>query len=221
MASNITTKRLTLRGFTLDDADDVTRLVSDYEVAKTTLAVPHPYPTDGAVGWIAGHPAEEERNHTTFAITLTATGELIGAITLIEKRIHLRAEIGYWIGYQHWGNGYATEATKAIIQWGFSGRGLNRIFAHHFVENPASGRVMQKSGMSYEGTIRDCVQKDGRFIDTPMYPPLLLLSNRVITKMSPISHPVPGPAGPGGTGIQRAMGGMTNFTALAPRSSMS
>jgi RimJ/RimL family protein N-acetyltransferase len=169
MASNITTKRLTLRGFTLNDADDVTRLVSDYEVAKTTLAVPHPYPTDGAAGWITGHPAEEERNHTTFAITLTATGELIGAITLIEKRIHLRAEIGYWIGYQHWGNGYATEATKAIIDWGFSERGLNRIFAHHFAENPASGRVMQKCGMSYEGTIRDCVQKDGRFIDTPMY----------------------------------------------------
>ena len=113
---------MTLRGFTLNDADDVTRLVSDYEVAKTTLAVPHPYPTDGAAGWIAGHPAEEQRNHTTFAITLTATGELIGAITLIEKRIHLRAEIGYWVGYQHWGNGYATEATKAIIDWGFSER---------------------------------------------------------------------------------------------------
>ena len=94
MASDISTNRLTLRGFTLNDADDVTRLVSDYEVAKTTLAVPHPYPTDGAAGWIAGHPAEEERNHTTFAITLTATDELIGAITLIEKRIHLRADIG-------------------------------------------------------------------------------------------------------------------------------
>jgi RimJ/RimL family protein N-acetyltransferase len=105
MASDIMTKRLTLRGFTIKDADDVTRLVSDYEVAKTTLAVPHPYPSNGAAGWIAGHAAEEGRNHTTFAITLTATGELIGAITLIEKRIHLRAEIGYWIGHAHWGNG--------------------------------------------------------------------------------------------------------------------
>jgi RimJ/RimL family protein N-acetyltransferase len=169
MASDITTKRLTLRNFTLADADDVTRLVSHYEVAKTTLAVPHPYPTDGAAGWIAGHLTEEERNHTTYAITLTSTGELVGAITLIEKRIHLRAEIGYWIGHAYWGNGYATEATKAIIAWGIAQRGLNRIFAHHFAENPASGRVMQKSGMTYEGTIRDCVQKDGRFIDTPMY----------------------------------------------------
>lgn len=88
-----------LRSFTLEDADDVTDLVSDYEVAKTTLAVPHPYPTDGAAGWIAGHSAEEDRNHTTFAITLKTTGELVGAITLIEKRIHLRAEIGYWIGH--------------------------------------------------------------------------------------------------------------------------
>jgi RimJ/RimL family protein N-acetyltransferase len=169
MASDITTKRLTLRSFTLSDAYDVTRLVSDYEIAKTTLAVPHPYPTGGAAGWIAGQAAEEGRNHTTFAITLTATGELIGAITLIEKRIHLRAEIGYWIGHAHWGNGFATEATIAIINWGFAERELNRIFAHHFAENPASGRVMQKSGMTYEGTIRDCVLKDGRFIDTPMY----------------------------------------------------
>ena len=169
MAYKLLTERLMLRSFTLADADDVTRLVSDYEVAKTTLAVPHPYPTDGAAGWIAGHPAEEDRNHTTFAITLKTTGELIGAITLIEKRIHLRAEIGYWIGRAYWGNGYATEATKAIIQFGFAERGLNRIFAHHFAENSASGRVMQKSGMTYEGTIRDCVQKDGRFIDTPMY----------------------------------------------------
>ena len=132
MASDITTERLTLRGFTLDDADDVTRLVSDYEVAKTTLAVPHPYPVDGAAGWIAGHPAEEERNHTTFAITLSATGELIGAITLIEKRIHLRAEIGYWIGHPHWGKGYAPATTKGSIQWGFSERGLNRNLAPPF-----------------------------------------------------------------------------------------
>ncbi len=169
MARTLITERLMLRSFTLEDADDVTDLVSDYEVAKTTLAVPHPYPTDGAAGWIAGHSAEEDRNHTTFAITLKTTGELVGAITLIEKRIHLRAEIGYWIGHAYWGNGYATEATKAIIEWGFAERGLNRIFAHHFAENLASGRVMQKSGMTYEGTIRDCVQKDGRFIDTPIY----------------------------------------------------
>ncbi|QTA82731.1 GNAT domain-containing protein [Desulfonema limicola] len=79
------------------------------------------------------------------------------------------AEMGYWVGIEYWGNGYCTEATKKVLEYGFDTQNLNRIFAYHFGSNPASGRVMKKIGMKYEGCLRQAIKKWGKFEDSVLY----------------------------------------------------
>ncbi len=164
------TDRLTLRPFTLDDAADLQRLAGAKEIAATTMTIPHPYPDGEAERWIGRHqPRFAEGKAATFAVTLRETGELIGAIGLSIKREHSHAEMGYWIGKPYWNKGYATESTRALLQYAFDTLGLNRIFAHHMTKNPQSGRVMQKIGMTHEGTLPQHVRKDDGFEDLALY----------------------------------------------------
>src|SRR5256714_2621662 len=166
----LTTARLTLRPFVADDAFDVERLAGMREVADTTLNIPHPYPHGGAAEWIRLHaPAWVDGTSATFAIVGKKTGALVGAITLMVKREHRRAELGYWIALDCWNRGYATEASQTLIDFGFEVLRLHRIEARHFLRNPASGRVMQKVGMKQEGVERDQVLKWDRFESLAVY----------------------------------------------------
>ena len=166
----LTTARLRLRPFTPADAPAVQRLAGAREVAATTLAIPHPYPDGAAEAWIATHAAAfAERRAATFAVTLHAGGELIGAIGLGLAPAHARAELGYWVGVPFWGQGYCTEAGHAMLEFGFRELGLNRVHAHHFTHNPASGAVMRKLGMRYEGRMRQHVCKWGDLLDVDCY----------------------------------------------------
>jgi len=94
---------------------------------------------------------------------------LCGGVGLRIESDHRRAELGYWIGVPHWGNGYATEAAGAVVNYGFSMLGLRRIFASHFANNSASARVLRKIGMRREGCQRAHVLKWGQFIDLELY----------------------------------------------------
>ena len=94
---------------------------------------------------------------------------LCGGVGLRIEGDHRRAEIGYWIGVPYWGNGYATEAAKAVVKCGFGTLGLHRIFASHFANNPASAKVLRKIGMRHEGNLRAHVLKWGEFLDLEMY----------------------------------------------------
>jgi len=153
----------------MDDAQEVHRLVGEREIASTTLNIPYPYEAGMAETWIATHkPAWERGELATFAITEPAEG-LVGAMGLVVELTHQRAEAGYWIGSSFWGRGYATEALSAVISFGFKQLGLNRIHAAHFMRNPASGRVMIKAGMRYEGCLRQHVLKWGQFEDLAKY----------------------------------------------------
>jgi ribosomal-protein-alanine N-acetyltransferase len=163
----LTTERLVLRPFALDDAPAVQRLASDREVALNTLLIPHPYPDGAAEEWIKGH--DDQSNNHIFAIAPRAGGEVMGAIGLHADRQHERAEIGYWIGVPYWGNGYATEAAKAVVAYAFDNLGAHRVFAFHFTRNPASGRVLQKIGMQREGTMRQHLLKWGEHVDVDYY----------------------------------------------------
>ena len=166
----LATERLILRPFVADDAFDVERLAGMREVADTTLNIPHPYPHGGAAEWIRLHaPAWVDGTSATFAIVGKKTGALVGAITLMVKREHRRAELGYWIALDCWNRGYATEASQTLIDFGFEVLRLHRIEARHFLRNPASGRVMQKVGMKQEGVERDQVLKWDRFESLAVY----------------------------------------------------
>jgi Acetyltransferases, including N-acetylases of ribosomal proteins len=163
----LTTERLVLRPFTLDDAPAMQRLAADREIAEGTLLIPHPYPEGAAEEWIRGH--DEPSDNHIFAITLRDDGEAMGAIGLHMEWKHERAEIGYWLGVPYWGNGYTTEAVRAIVGYALTEAGLNRVFAYHFTRNPASGRVLLKVGMKREGTLRQHVVKWGERVDVDYY----------------------------------------------------
>jgi RimJ/RimL family protein N-acetyltransferase len=150
----LTTDRLVLRPFLLSDAATVQRLAGDRAVADTTLSIPHPYVDGMAEQWIATHEGAWTRHEmATLAITEPEAG-LVGAISLRIELSHRRAEMGYWIGAPYWGLGYATEAARAMLAFGFEKLSLQRVYAHHFTRNPSSGRVMAKAGMQLEGTLR-------------------------------------------------------------------
>ena len=100
---------------------------------------------------------------------MRSSGELVGAIGLVIERSADRAELGYWIGAGSRNRGYCTEAGRAVIDYGFESLGLNKIFAHHFTRNPASGRVLQKLGMRLEGEQAQHVKKWDRYENIALY----------------------------------------------------
>lgn len=164
------TERLVLRPFGAEDAPRVQVLVDDPDIARNTLTIPHPYPAGMAATWISGHAgAWEEGRAGVWAVCLADGGALVGAAGLHLERAHRRAEIGYWVAREHWGRGIATEAVRALVDHAFDELELERLFAHHFPWNPASGRVMEKAGMRREGVLRGHVWKDGRPEDNVLY----------------------------------------------------
>jgi RimJ/RimL family protein N-acetyltransferase len=163
-------EHLVLRPFGLADAAEVQRLAGDFAVADTTLNVPHPYEDGMAEAWIGSHAsAWEEGSLAAFAVTRRRDGQLLGAISLKMQPGGDVAELGYWIGSPFWGKGYATEAARLLIGFGFTSLGLARIAARHFARNPASGRVMQKIGMLKTGVDRQAGEKWGRCEDYVLY----------------------------------------------------
>jgi ribosomal-protein-alanine N-acetyltransferase len=162
----LTTPRLLLRAFAEADIPGLVALVGNYEVAKNTLNIPHPYTEADAQQWLhlTRQGFEQQR-----AYALRATGELIGGIGLtLEPRCH-RAEAGYWLGQPYWGRGLATEALAALLRFGFEKLKLNKIHAAHHADNPASGRVMLKNGMVKEGELAQHARRDGHYHDLWQY----------------------------------------------------
>lgn len=166
----IETKRLVLRPFAISDSDRVKELAGDRKIYETTLNLPHPYEDGMAEKWISSQQAQFYNGKgVNLAVTLKQSGELIGSIGLGASERHKRAELGYWIGVPYWGKGYCTEASRAIIAYGFRSLPYHKITSRHLEGNPASGKVMGRSGMKKEGTLTDEVFKDGRFHTIVVY----------------------------------------------------
>jgi RimJ/RimL family protein N-acetyltransferase len=164
------TDRLALRPPLLRDAARIQKLAGAREVAQGTLVIPHPYP-DGAAEAFIDMVAEEITQGTNynFAMVLRSENALIGMIGLTIEAAHHRAEMGYWVGVPYWNNGYATEAARRMVQFGFEELKLNRIMAACFTWNTGSARVMQKAGMTYEGTLRQHLERFGTMQDIALY----------------------------------------------------
>jgi len=164
---SLETERLLLRPLTQQDSTAVARLAGSREIAHTTISIPHPYSEDQAREWITTHLAQSSSGkEVVFGVAARNPAQLIGAVGLREVDAeHSQAEMGFWIGVQSWGKGYATEAAGRVIRYAFEELRLNRVYAHHMLRNPASGRVLEKVGMKREGLLRQRVRKWGVFED--------------------------------------------------------
>src|SRR5262245_65006937 len=132
------TERLTLRPFRAADAPVFARLAGEWAVASMTSDIPYPFSAAQAMGWL-----RPVRGEARFAIDLD--GQLIGGAGYYRRPSGV-AELGFWLGRPWWGQGLATEATRAVVRYGFSNPRLPGYSSAQFVDNPASERVLRKPG---------------------------------------------------------------------------
>ncbi|HNS50244.1 MAG TPA: GNAT family protein [Anaerolineae bacterium] len=165
------TERLRLRDFGEDDWRAVlayqqdSRYLRFYEWSQRT-----PEEVRSFVDLFIAQQRETPRARFQLAITLSATGRLIGNCGIRMEESHAReADIGYELDPDFWGHGYATEAARAVVGWGFSHLRLHRITAWCIAENAGSVRVLERLGMRREGRLRDKEYFKGRWWDALSY----------------------------------------------------
>jgi RimJ/RimL family protein N-acetyltransferase len=165
------TARLLLRPLDVADARAIAERAGDRRVARYLIAVPSPYPVSLATRWISGRIAWwPQARGVTLAITQRGRpGELLGSVSLRRFVRDRRAELGYWLGVDAWGKGYATEAAAALLDFGFRELVLERIYAQVLEGNAASCRVLAKLGMQPEGVRRRHVRKGRRLLDVHLF----------------------------------------------------
>ena len=141
--TKLETERLTLRPFQRRDAEEFALLAGDWSVASMTSDIPFPFTEKHALSWLA-----PVRGEVRFAIE--RKGQLIGGTGFYRKQSGA-AELGFWLGRAWWGLGYATEAAETVVRHGFRMHRLPGFTSAHFVDNPASGRVLAKLGFMPTG----------------------------------------------------------------------
>ena len=163
------TERLVLRRFTINDLEQIFyNCWSDPEVWKWTNYKPMRCVEDVihvaemfTDGWLGAY---DKPNRYSWAIQLKSSGEVIGRFSGFPDDQIKQVWLAYELGRNWWNQGLMTEAAKRVIDFFFTEVGFNRIYADHAHENPASGKVMQKCGMVYEGTMRQALKcNDGLF----------------------------------------------------------
>ncbi|HLN09172.1 MAG TPA: GNAT family N-acetyltransferase [Xanthobacteraceae bacterium] len=141
------TERLVLRAPRFEDAKQISMLANDRLIAENTARIPHPYRLADAEAFVA--QAGRDGSETIFLIT-RPDGTVVGACGL-QLCDTPAPEIGYWVGLKFWGNGYATEAAHAVVDWAFADGGHEALQAGARVTNPASRRVLEKCGFQWTG----------------------------------------------------------------------
>ena len=159
-----------LRPWKREDADDLAAVLKDRSILDNLRdGLPYPYTREDAVQFIAAMLSADPWKTYAFAITLD--GRVVGSIGASrQENIHIRtAELGYYIGRQHWGQGVATSAVQQICAYIFEKTDILRIFAEPFAENIASCRVLEKAGFQLEGILRQNAVKNGVVRDMKLY----------------------------------------------------
>ncbi|MCL2166613.1 MAG: GNAT family N-acetyltransferase [Clostridiales bacterium] len=166
------TDRLVLRRFTMDDAEAMfTNWCADPEVTKYLMWLPHRSIDETRQTlfdiWLSNY---DEPDFYQWAIELKAIHEPIGSIGVMQQNDKTKmVHIGYCIGKAWWHQGYTAEALTRLVQFFFVEVGANRIEARHDPRNPNSGKVMQKAGLQYEGTLRESDWNNQGICDAAYY----------------------------------------------------
>lgn len=179
----IETPRLILRPLRAGDEPDFLALAGEWNVARMTSDIPHPLLPSHAKAWLSPNGSD-----VRFAIELQ--GHMIGSAGYFKRRSGT-AEVGFWLGQNHWGFGFATEAAAAVLRHGFGVDGYNCFSSAHFIDNSASGRVLGKLGFEPVGRARMWCAARGVEVDAVG---LSLTRAKAETALGPIAevrHPVP------------------------------
>ncbi len=164
------TGRLVLRALVPGDAAAVFAHASDPEVARHVTWEVHRSMEDAEAFLELTIGRYESGDAPDWGLVYKGDGRLIGTSGFVGwEREHARAEVGYVLNRGYWGRGLAAEALGAMISFGFRHMGLNRIEARCIAENSASARVMEKAGMTYEGTLRQREFVKGAYRDMKLY----------------------------------------------------
>ncbi len=164
------TERLVLRKVQPGDARDLFEYGRDAEVARHVLW--DAYRTENDARMYVRYLQRQYRGDqpSSWGIVHKADRKMIGTIGFMWwNHDHNSAEVGYSLSRAYWNHGYMSEALTPVLRFGFEEMGLHRIEAQHEVDNPASGRVMEKVGMRREGTARGRLYNKGRYVDVDVY----------------------------------------------------
>lgn len=142
--------RLRLRAPRREDAPRIAELAADRDIARMTTRMPHPYALADAEGFVERASTADLRRDATFVVE---DGDgVVGALGFFTDG-GPGPELGYWIGRPCWGRGYATEAAEAALEWAHERWGKRVVVAGYFADNPASGRVLEKTGFLPTGVV--------------------------------------------------------------------
>jgi ribosomal-protein-alanine N-acetyltransferase len=168
---DLVTDRLLLRNLSTDDAQDMFEYASDPRVAAFTAWTAHESIEDSRtfLKMTVTDNANAATNQWTWGIIYKQSNKLVGTCFLSWSPQHARAVVGYALGYLYWGQGLMTEVVREVIRFGFERMNLNRIEALCLPENIGSARVMEKAGMTYEGTLRERMLIKGNYWDMKIY----------------------------------------------------
>ena len=163
--------RIRLLPVAIEDAEALQQILADEDIYKNTLSIPSPLPENWAYDWIKIlQQANAQDKSVSFAIKSQTDDKVMGIISLLDINAeHERAELAYLIGRQFRRQGYAGEAVKLLIDYGFNQLNLSRLYAYHFDHNQGSGALLRKLGFQHEGCLRGHIKKDGQFIHSEVY----------------------------------------------------
>ena len=163
------TERFYLRQFRDSDIENVFKGLSHRDIIKyygvnfTTLEA-----TKEQMAWFAA--LEKNETGIWWAVCSTADDIFLGAVGLNDwSKEHKKAEIGFWLLLENWGQGIMTEAIPLVLDYAFNQMGLHRIEGYVESENNNSKKVLTKFGFKLEGTMKDCEIKNGKFISLDIY----------------------------------------------------
>ncbi|MFL6819614.1 MAG: GNAT family N-acetyltransferase [Bradyrhizobium sp.] len=140
------TERLLLRKPTLADVKAITRLADDRRIAVNTRRLPHPYSAEDAIDFVRGTASEGRETVFLIENDLSPIG-MVG----IDWREPEAPELGYWLGVAHWGQGFGTEAARAVIDFTLEEFDIEQLIAGARVTNPASRHILEKCGFQWSG----------------------------------------------------------------------
>ncbi|HEU5195671.1 MAG TPA: GNAT family N-acetyltransferase [Methylomirabilota bacterium] len=167
--TEIVLSRCTLRPWRAGDEASLERYANNRNISRNLRdRFPYPYSAADAKAWIAFNAGlTPPPQHFAIVVDGTAAGGI--SVEPGEGERRRTAEVGYWLGEPFWGRGIATEALRAITEYGFATFDVCRLEAGVFGWNPASARVLEKAGYTLEGRLRQAIIKDGKMTDRLLY----------------------------------------------------